>query len=407
MNMQSPNLTISRRRLVAGAALATVMPGLRVSLAADATKPRDILIVLFQRGACDWLQMLSPAGDPAYIAARPSIRIPTTGNNAGIGLGSMGTTDFYLPAVATDLKTLYDAGDLAFVHATGIHTTERSHFTCQDMMEKGNAGAETKQRMGWLTRHIVSAGDGGHALSTMAVAATNPSALLGDAGAIAIASADNFNISGGTANANVIRALNTGTSPYRRVATAALNAVTDVQAGLRAITDNSAAAGYTGGALSQSLRSLGKMIKMNVGVDIATIDYGSWDMHNGLVGEFNTRTTEFSRAIGAFWKDMADYQNRITLVTMTEFGRRVQENGSQGTDHGSGSGMLVLGGNVNGGKIYGTWPGLGTAQLTTGDLTVTTDYRQVLSEILVKRHAEKNLAGVFPTVKYAPLGLTA
>ncbi len=405
--MNMPHMPLSRRRLLAGAALATIAPGLRVSLAADVTTPRDILIVLFQRGACDWLQMLSPAGDPAYIAARPSIRIPTTGTNAGIGLGSMGTTDFYLPAVATDLKALYDAGDLAFVHATGIHTTDRSHFTCQDMMEKGNADAETEQHVGWLTRHIASAGDGGHALSTMAVAATNPAALLGDGGAIAIGNADNFNISGGTANANVIRAMNTGTSPYQSVATAALNAVNDVQAGLKTITDTSATAGYTGGSLSQSLRSLGKMIKMNVGVDIATVDFGSWDMHNSLVSEFNTRTTEFSRAIGAFWKDMADYQNRITLVTMTEFGRRVVENASQGTDHGSGSGMLVLGGNVNGGKIYGTWPGLGTAQLTTGDLTVTTDYRQVLSEILVKRHAEKKLASVFPTVKYAPLGLTA
>jgi uncharacterized protein (DUF1501 family) len=141
-----------------------------------------------------------------------------------------------------------------------------------------------------------------------------------------------------------------------------------------------------------------------VGVDIATVDFGSWDMHNNLVGEFATRTTEFSRALAAFWADMEGYRDRITLVTMTEFGRRLQENASRGTDHGSASGMLVLGGKIKGGRLYGTWPGLAPSQLKTGDLAVTTDYRQVLAEILVTRHAEKNLAAVFPTITYKPLG---
>ncbi len=144
---------------------------------------------------------------------------------------------------------------------------------------------------------------------------------------------------------------------------------------------------------------------MNIGVDVATVDYGGWDMHNALTGEFNTRTTEFSRAIAAFWKDMAAYRDRITLVTMTEFGRRMQENASQGTDHGSAAGMLLLGGHVNGGKLYGTWPGLAASELTTGALTVTTDYRQVLAEILVKRHGETALKEVFPTITYSPLGV--
>ena len=410
MNMipKASHLNLSRRDLLAGAsagaALATVVPGLNVSFAADVTAKRDILVVVFQRGACDWLQMLSPAGDPTYIAARPTIRVQTTGNNAGLGIGTMNNTDFYLSASAPELKTLYDAGDLAFVHAVGIHTTDRSHFICQDMMEKGGADAEIKNTNGWLTRHIASAGVGGQKLSTIAASATNPVALLGEGSAVAIADASNFNVSGGTANTAVIRAINSGTTPYQKVATAALDAVASVQTGLRTIADNSSSAGYTNGSLSQPLRSLAKLIKMNVGVDVATVDYGSWDMHNSLVSEFNTRTIEFSRAIAAFWKDMAEYQDRITLVTMTEFGRRLQENASQGTDHGSASGMLVLGGNVNGGKLYGTWPGLASSQLTTGDLTVTTDYRQVLSEILVTRHAEKNLSAVFPTIKYNPIG---
>ena len=402
------HLNLSRRRLLAGAsagaALAAVGPGLRVSLAADSTTKRDILIVLFQRGACDWLQMVSPAGDDNYIKARPNIRVQTTGNNAGVGLGTMNSTDLYLSASAPELKTLYDAGDLAFIHAVGIRTVDRSHFICQDLMETGGADAEAKLKSGWLTRHIASSGDGGQELSTIASSATNPVSLLGKTSAIAIADASNFVVSGGNANANVIRGINSGATLYQSVATAALDAVASVQLGLKTITDTSASAGYTTGALSSSLRSLAKLIKMNVGVDVATVDFGSWDMHNSLVSEFNTRTTEFSRAIAAFWKDMVDYQDRITLVTMTEFGRRLQENTSQGTDHGSASGMLVLSGNVKGGKLYGTWPGLATSQLTTGDLTVTTDYRQVLAEILSTRHGEKNLAKVFPTIKYSPLG---
>ena len=391
-------------RLSTGAALATVAPGLRAAFAADTTATNDILIVVFQRGACDWMQMLAPAGDPNYIAKRPSIRVQTTGNNAGIGLGTMNGTDLYLSASAPELKSLYDGGNLAFVHATGLYTADRSHFVCQANMEKGTADADPKQSTGWLARHITSLGVKQPELGVVSSNATNPTSLLGDNSVVAILNSASFNVSGGNTNANVIRALNEGTTAYQTSAANALDAIAAVQAGLTSVTDTSANAGYTNGALSTPLRSLGRLIKMNVGLNVATVDYGSWDMHNNLVSEFAQRTTEFSRALSAFWTDMADYRSRITLVTMTEFGRRFQENASQGTDHGSASGMLVLGGNVAGGKIYGAWPGLSAGQLNNGDLAVTTDYRQVLSEILVTRHNEKNLANVFPTVKYAPVG---
>jgi uncharacterized protein (DUF1501 family) len=403
------SLNLSRRSMLtglsAGAALAAFGPGVKVSFAADTATPRDILIVLFQRGACDWLQMLAPAGDAAYIAARPSIRVRADGNTPGFGVGTMNGTDIYLNPAAPELKALYDSGSLAFIHAVGMNTADRSHFICQDMMEKGGADNETPQNAGWLTRHIASSGAGGQELSTVSSSGTNPVALLGEPSAVAIADATQFNVSGGSGNAEIIRALNAGTSPYQKAATAALDTVASVQAGLSSLVDTSATAGYTGGALSAALRSLGRLIKMNVGLDLATVDFGSWDMHNSLVGEFNTRTTEFSRAISAFWIDMAEHRHRITLVTMTEFGRRLRENANQGTDHGSASGMLVLGGNVNGGKLYGNWPGLQQWHLTAGgDLAVTTDYRQVLAEILVKRHAEKNLSAVFPTIQYNPVG---
>jgi uncharacterized protein (DUF1501 family) len=414
-------MKLSRRSLLAGATALTVMaPGVKAAFGA-ADPNADVVIVLFQRGACDWLQMLAPSGDANYIAARPTIRVPATGNNAGIGLATLNGTDLYLSNSAPELKTLYDAGSLAFVHATGLYTADRSHFLCQANMEKGQADADPKQNTGWLARHLTSIGPGS-ALSTISSGSTNPVSLLGAAHPLAVSSASSFNISGGTVNLNTIRAINSGggafiftspfttaevpSSPYKAVAQETVNTVSTIQSNLANLDNTTAnAAGYTGGALSQSLRSVAQLIRMNVGLNLVTVDYGGWDMHNSLVGEFRTRTTEFSRAISAFWTDMADYRSRITLVTMTEFGRRLQENSSQGTDHGSASGMLVLGGNVNGGKVYGSWPGLASSQLTTGDLKVTTDYRQVLAEILVARHSEKNIASVFPTVTYNPLGI--
>ncbi len=402
-------MNISRRHVLSGLSAAAglaVAPGVNVSFAADGAPARDVLVVVFQRGACDWLQMLSPAGDVFYQNARRSIRVQLTGANAGIGVGTLDGTDFYLSASAPELKPLYDSGKLAFVHATGLHTADRSHFTCQANMEKGTADADPAMNSGWLARHTASVGVPAD-LSVIAQGSTTPTSLLSQAASVAIADPSSFNVSGGTANANVMRLLNGSgaQTPYKESALKTLTTIQDVQAGLAGFQDPSGAAGYTNGAFSQSLRAVGRLIRMNVGVDVVTVDYGGWDMHNNLVAEFAARTTEFSRALSAFWTDMANYQDRITLVTMTEFGRRFQENANQGTDHGSASGMLILGGNVRGGNIYGSWPGLAPAALNAGDLAVTTDYRQVLAEILVKRHAETSLASVFPTLKYAPLGI--
>jgi uncharacterized protein (DUF1501 family) len=328
------------------------------------------------------------------------------GNTPAIGLATLDGTDIYLTPAAPELKALYDAGQVAFVHATGVPTADRSHFTVQEMMERGIGDADPNQNTGWLARHMASLGGTMPILSTVASNATPPSSLLGDNHVIAIPNASTFAVSGGDANATVIRNMNAGASPYNALAKETLNAITSVQVGLRTVDNTSATnAGYPGGALAQSLRSIGQLIKMNVGLTVATVDHGGWDMHNNLTGEFNQRMPEFSRAVNAFWTDMQAYRHRITLVTMTEFGRRLQENTSAGTDHGSASGMMILSGNVNGGRLYGQWPGLAPSQLNAGDLRVTTDYRRVIAEILVKRHGEQNVQSVFPTVPYAPLGI--
>ncbi len=394
---------ISRRSLLssasAAAAFTAVAPGLNVAF--GAVPNGNILVVVFQRGACDWLQMLAPAGDSNYIAARPTIRVTTS---TGLGIGSLGGADLYLNKSVPELRTLYTSGALAFVHAAGVNTNDRSHFLCQAMMEQGIADGDVRQTSGWLTRHVNSVNPGAPAYNTVAIGGAAPPSLNGNVAAVAINDVTNFTISGSTSMPAVIRKLNAGTTPYKKVATDTLNTVDTIKSKLATISTANTA-GYTSGPLSKALQSVGQLVKMNIGMNVAVIDHGGWDMHNNLSAEFTSRATEFSKAISAFWTDMTSYRSRITVVTLTEFGRRLQENTSQGTDHGSGGGMLVLGGKVRGNKIYGTWPGLAPSQLHTGDLAVTTDYRQVLAEILVKFHGETNLASVFPSLQYSPLGL--
>jgi uncharacterized protein (DUF1501 family) len=398
------NMNISRRNLLqtaASAAVITVAPGVKAAFGAQGD---PILIVLFQRGACDWLHLLAPAGDANYIAARPTTRVTTTGSTPGIGIGSLGGVDFYLNSACAPLREFYTAGQLAFVHATGIRTTDRSHFSVQAKMEHGTADGDPVQTGGWLARHITSCLPNMPPATTSCVGPNIPASLAGDIASLAVSSTASFTISGSTSNPEVLRAMNAGSSAYKSLATETLDAIVQVKAGLASLPA-SVDPGYTAGPVSKSLKSVAQLIKMNIGLRVAFVDTTGWDMHNNLVSEFNTRATEFSKSLAAFWKDIAVFQSCTTLVTMTEFGRRVAENASQGTDHGTASGMLVLGGNVNGGQIYGTWPGLGAAQLTNGDLAITTDFRQVVSEILVKRQGEANLGTVFPGLTYQPLGI--
>jgi len=401
-------MTLSRRDVLrtasSGAALAAVAPGLKVAFAQSAPT-RDILIVLYLRGAADGLQMIAPAGDPNYIANRPTIRVRTDGTTPGLGIGTLQGVDFFLHPATSELKSLYDAKKLAIVHASGLRMQERSHFECQEFMELGiNSGEQTPSE-GWISRHLMNLDGKRPQLSTVAMSTNNPESLLGYKEAVAISNTSAFNVSGGDANANIIRALNSGSSAYETTAIQTLDAIRAVQDGLRNLTVDNTNYGYPGGSLTTSLRSLASLLRMNVNIEVAHIDMGGWDHHNNLNAEFNARATDLARSLGAFWREVANFQNRITLVTMTEFGRRFRENASAGTDHGSGGFMFVLGGNVNGGRIYGTWPGLAANQLFNGDLDCTTDYRRVMGEILAKRHGARRLDKVFPTVKYEPMGI--
>ncbi len=408
-------MKLTRRNLLIGASsgafMATAGPGLRVSLAASGTSD-EILVVLFARGGIDGLQMVAPANEEAYQLARPTIAVATTGTAPALPLANgLSGVDLFLHPDAPELGDLYASGDLAFVHAAGVPTENRSHFKSQDMMERGMADSETNLTSGWLTRHIETLTADRPLLSTISTGSSNPISLLGYPQAVSIPDVNNFNVAGGDVNANVIAALNSGSSAYQQVAQQTLEAINTVQTKLDELegteeTDGSEEGpAYTNGPLSNALRNLASLIKMDAGLDVAAVDHGGWDHHNNLVNEFRNQATELSQSLSAFWEDIAAYQDRVTVVMMTEFGRRLNENASNGTDHGSGSIMMVLSGNANGGQIYGTWPGISGSDLENGDLAVTTDYRQVIAEVLAKRHNSPSLETVFPTIEYAPLGV--
>ncbi len=410
-------MKLTRRNLLvsasSGAFMASMCPGLRVSMAAEGSTQGDILVVLFARGGTDGLQLVAPADVGTYQDVRPNIAVQTSGEDAGIPMANgIGGVDFFLHPEAAPLDDLYTSGDLAIIHASGVPTENRSHFKSMDMMERGLADNEVALSNGWLTRHIESLTAERPLLSTVSTNSNKPISLLGYPQAVSIPDVNNLNVSGGEANANVISALNaTGGMAYQQVALQTLEAIDTVQTKLDElddqidVDDGSEEPAYTNGPLSQSLRNLATLIKMDVGLDVATVDYGGWDHHNNLINEFRNNANELSQSLVAFWDDMADYCDRITLVFMTEFGRRVFENASTGTDHGSGTTMMVLSGNANGGQIFGEWPGIEEQDWDNGDLRVTTDYRQVISEVLAKRHCSPGLDSVFPTVTYDPLGV--
>ena len=399
-------MTLTRRDVLLSGAMTTLSPGLRAAFAADSpTAQRDIFIVVFLRFGSDGLQLIPPADNADYRDARPTIGVSPSGPNAALPLGALNGMPFFMNPNMPELKALYDAKQLAPIVAAGVPTNIRSHFEAQDMMERGGADGTAQPLNGWLARHM-NAQTITAPLGTVAVSTSMPTSLMGDNQALAIPNPANFNVSGGTATSNVSRGLMRGTTEYEKKSLETLDAISNVQTAFRNLTNNTQT-GYTNGDLSTPLRSLATLIKMNVGISVATIDMGGWDHHQNLTGAFTPRAVELSRSLNAFWNDISAFQSKVTVVTMTEFGRRFQENANRGLDHGSASTMMVLSKDMNGGKVFGLWPGTAPNQLYGGDLAVTTDYRTVLAEILVKRHNEAKIANVFPNVPYNPLGLFA
>jgi uncharacterized protein (DUF1501 family) len=408
----------SRRGFMKGGALAlvgtSVIPGfLLKSVMAEATTAaanNKKLVVLFQRGAADGLNIVVPYKEKNYYAMRPSIAIQ---QKDVLDLDGF----FGLHPQMAAFKPLYDQGHLAIVHAAGSPDPSRSHFDAQDYMESGTPGVKSTED-GWLNRALVDGpapkGPDGKpsAFRAVALGAQVPRTLEGKQPAIAISNLADFSVGGKGPQPSAIS--NAFQAMYDESSDAVLHgtgqetfeAVKMLKSADPAKYQPAAGVNYPNTPFGNSLKQIAQLMKANLGVEAAFSDIGGWDTHQnqgGATGQLANRLTEFSNGIAAFWKDMGDDSENITLVTMSEFGRTARQNGTGGTDHGHANVMFVLGGTVKGGKVYGKWPGLNDGQLNEGrDLTVTTDFRRVLGEAAYKTLGSRNMDIVFPGAQVKP-----
>ncbi len=363
------------------------------------------LVCLFQRGAVDGLNMVVPHGDPFYYRERPRIAIPRPGTSGGaIDLDG----HFGLHPVLAPLKTLYDHGALAIVHAVGSPEATRSHFDAQDYMETGTPGLKSTPD-GWLNRYLGARHRREHQdtpFRGVAIGPQLPRALRGSAPALAI---DNLQAFGLRAPepardrlTQAFEELYQG-SATGLVATSSAEAFEAVKM-LKSLNPQryqpANGAQYPQGPLGRSLRQIAQLIKADLGLEIAFADVGGWDTHvnqGASEGQLAGRLTEFGRAIAAFTQDLGERMADVVVLTMSEFGRTVAENGNVGTDHGHATAMFALGGGVRGGKVYGAWPTLDPATRFEGrDLAVTTDFRDLFSEVTTRHLGAVDPAAVFP-----------
>jgi uncharacterized protein (DUF1501 family) len=371
-------------------------------LAAGGSKKR--LVVLFQRGAADGLNIVVPHAEQAYYNMRPSIAIPRPRNGAESVIDLDGFFGLH-PSMAA-FKPLWEQKHLAIIHAAGSPDNTRSHFDAQDYMESGTPGVKSTED-GWLNRALAGVKDSANSpFRAVAMGGALPRTLAGSVPAVAMSDIRGFAVGGGGRGAQA--ASSTFEAMYEQSVDAVLhgtgNETFEAVKMLRSADPEkytpAAGANYPRGRFGDSLRQVAQLVKANLGVQVAFADIGGWDHHvneGSVQGQIANLTREFSQAIAAFWTDLGDLGEDTVIVTMSEFGRTARENGNRGTDHGHANVMFVLGGPVQGGKVYGRWPGLAPEHLYEGrDLAVTSDFRQVLCEAVSRHLGNENLEKVFP-----------
>jgi len=388
-------------------------PRFLIRTAAAAAARGKVLVAVFQRGAVDGLSMIVPYGDAAYAAARQTIalRPPMRGeSDRALDLDGF----FALHPGLAPLVPLWENRSLAIVHACGSPDTTRSHFDAQDYMESGTPGVKSTPD-GWLARAVTALPERPAPFRAVALGPVLPRALQGDAGALAMASIDRFDV----------RATDTGArggfeALYARTVGDLLSGTgRETFEAARMLRSADAArippangAEYPRGRFGEAMRQIAQLIKANIGLEVAFADMQGWDTHVGQgaeQGQLAARLREFGGALAAFAQDLGDRMADVVVLTMSEFGRTVGENGNRGTDHGHATAMLVLGGGVRGGRVHGRWPGLARERLFEArDLAVTTDFRTLFSEV-ASGHLGVSVAPLFPGWKTSepPLGLFA
>jgi len=362
------------------------------------------LVVIFQRGAADGLNIIVPYKEPNYYAMRPTLAIQP---NQVLDLDGF----FGLHPSMAALQPLYRKGHLAIVHATGLPDSTRSHFDAQDFMESGTPGLKATAD-GWLNRVLQAEENVSRSpFRAIALGGQVPRTLEGRVPAIAVGNLQDFTIGGrGSSSSPIGDTLEqmyaaSPNSVLHGTGEETFEAVKMLKATNPQKYKPEHGAQYPA-AFGNNMKQIAQLLKADLGVEAAFADIGDWDTHQNqgnINGHLANRLKEFSESIAAFWQDMGDDAEQITLITMSEFGRTARQNGSGGTDHGHGNVMFVLGGHVKGGRVYGKWPGLANEQLNEGrDLVITTDYRRVVGEVAYKTLGARNLHRVFPGAQVDP-----
>ncbi|MFQ5633571.1 MAG: DUF1501 domain-containing protein, partial [bacterium] len=367
---------------------------------------RKILVTIFQRGGMDGLMAVPPMGDALLLQSRPRLGMSaarSAGENAVIDL----KCGFGLHPGFASLLPYFKDNRLAIVHGMGSPDKTRSHFDAQDYMESGTPGRKGT-RSGWLNRAVGQLGHEGTAFRAVAITKALPRSLYGDEPALAVSDLRHFGVKVPGAAKIAKKAGNTFESLYEATTEELLRGASrksfeaiDLlsKAKLRSYRPQNGAE-YPQGQLGNSLRQIALLVKADVGLEVAFAESGGWDTHvqQGTTnGSFARQSRELAYAMTAFWKDIGKFQDNVVLMTMTEFGRTVRENGSGGTDHGRGSCLFVLGNSVDGGKVHGSVPRLVPEELEDGrDLPVTTDFRAIFAEVAGKHLGIQNDAALFP-----------
>lgn len=370
--------------------------------AAGGGKAERMLVVLSLRGGADGLSLVVPHGDRVYYEARPDIAIEKSKLLAADSF-------FGLHPAFKPLLPLWKEGRIAAIHAAGQQITTRSHFSAMEEVEDADPGSP--QRVGWLNRMISLRGGvsdttalqlGDPSLATQ-LTGPAPAVAAPDLRGLALAGPEGEDAAGWEAG---LAKLWQGAP--KAVASGGGRAIAVSKAYAPARDRVASAVTYPDGDLGAALRATASVLKSNVGAEVVTIDQGSWDHHEWVgnidAGNLKRVAEPLAAGLAAFFDDLGSLSKKVTVVTISEFGRRIKQNDARGLDHGHGNVMFVLGAGVKGG-YYGRWPKL--ENTLDADLAVTTDYRDVLSEVVASLYPERSLAAIFPSFRHKALGFMA
>jgi len=384
---------------VAGAAVLTRTVGdAFTQVSFGATTSPNVLVVLSMRGGADGLSLVVPHADLGYALARPTIAVPTSALLAK-------DASFGLHPGLQPLLPMWDAGTFGAVHAVGLPQPNRSHFTAMEEVEDADPGSP--ERRGWINRMIGQIGASAPQDAVQLGSGVVPTSLYGVSPVLALGKIAKVGLPG-PSDAETQRLRRVAydmlwqgqQGPLGRGARSALTTAANLTSLNDVVVRPQNGARYPVGDLGTTLAETATLIRARVGARVITVDYGDWDMHINVGtldgGAMATNAAELGQALGAFFDDLGEQASTVTVVTISEFGRRLEQNGNRGLDHGWGSCMFLLGAGVRGGRVHADWPGLDDAALEDGDLAVTTDYRSVLTEVVRARFPDVNASQVFP-----------